>query len=402
MSLDQSAKRIIKCLKDHGYEAYYVGGCVRDRLLGITSSDIDIATSAPSRIVQSLFPKTIPVGIKFGIIVVVDEGHNFEVATFRKDLDYIDGRHPEHVEHSTIEEDVKRRDFTINGLYFDPLEDKLIDLIHGKKDLNDKLIKAIGDPKKRFEEDHLRMIRACRYAACLNFSIEPATKEAIRQMAPICHEGVSIERIIQELDKMHTKGFLSQGLFLLDELLLLKAIFPTLSYQDENTLKKRFLQISELSKNTPLVFALCILFDLKNEKEVEHLCKQFKLSNEALKMGSSFVEFKKHLTLTNIKMATLLSLPYSQDLISSQSTYEKNKEEFLHLIHMKKQELKPVIERLIHKDPIITASDLEKLNVKKGPVYKKLLDDAMSYFANHPSMTKEQVLEHICLFIPKE
>lgn len=402
MSLEQSAKHIIKTLKDHGYKAYYVGGCVRDRLLGITSSDIDIATSAPSKIVQSLFPKTIPVGIKFGIIVVVEGGHNFEVATFRKDLDYIDGRHPEHVEQSTIEEDVQRRDFTINGLYFDPIEEKLLDLIQGKKDLNDKIIKAIGDPKKRFEEDHLRMIRACRYAACLNFTIEPKTKEAIIQMAPICHEGVSIERIIQELDKTHSKGCLSPGLFLLDDLMLLKSIFPTLSYQDHSTLKKRFLQIGELSKNTPLIFALCILFDLKNEQEVEHLCKHFKLSNEALKLGLSFVEFKNYKSLKNIELAKLMSLPYCQDLLQAQSTYEENKEEFVNLIQKKKRDLKPVIERLIDKNPILTASDLEKLNIKKGPIYKKLLDDAMSYFADHPSMNKDQVLEQIKLFIPKE
>jgi poly(A) polymerase len=401
MSLESCAKFIIETLKHHGYEAFYVGGCVRDQLLGVHFSDIDIATSAPSKIVQSLFKKTIPVGIKFGIIVVVEDGFNFEVATFRKDKDYIDGRHPEEVEIATLEEDVTRRDFTINGLYFDPLENKLYDFIEGKKDLNNKLIKAIGDPLKRFEEDHLRMIRACRYAACLNFFIEEKTKEAIIKMAPICHEGVSIERIIQELEKMHAKGCLHRGLKLMHELHVLKAIFPALSFDSDQALEAKFQKIGELKKDIPLIFPLFILFNLKTKSEIENLCNKFKLSNEALKLALSALEFKSYRSLKNIDLARLFSLPYFEQLQNFEVLFVEDKQAFLNFICEKQKQLKPVIHCFISKEPVVKAKDLESFNIPKGPIYKKLLDTAMSYYADHPSFSKEKILEHIMSFIPK-
>lgn len=395
MSLEKGAKFIVETLKKHNYEAYFVGGCVRDRLLGIHSSDIDIATSAPSKVIQTLFKKTIPVGIKFGIIVVVEQGHNFEVATFRKDKDYIDGRRPEGIEQATLQEDVKRRDFTINGLYFDPIEEKFYDFVGGKKDLNDKLIKAIGDPIKRFEEDHLRMIRACRYGAYLNFNIEASTQEAIIKMAPICHEGVSIERIVQELEKMHIKGCLSQGLLLMHKLQLLKPLFPLLNTACDATINERCQKIKKIKKETPLIFPFLILFDLKTKPELENFCKKFKLSYEALKMGLSAVEFKDYKTLSNIAIAKLFSLPYFKHLEHFEKACINDEKEFVNFIHKKIHALKPVTEMLINNDMIVKATDLEQLNMPKGPLYKQRLDQAMSYFADHPTFTKEQVLDYL-------
>lgn len=402
MSLDKTAQSIIKTLKTHGYQAYYVGGCVRDRLLGLDSSDIDIATSAPSNIVQAIFKKTIPVGIKFGIIVVVENGYNFEVATFRKDKDYIDGRHPENIEQATLEEDVQRRDFTINGLYFDPLEEKLLDFVEGKKDLQNKLIKAIGDPLKRFEEDHLRMIRACRYAASLGFCIESKTKQAIIKMAPLCHEGISIERIIQELEKMHSKGVLKQGLELMDELFLLKSIFPSLHNEIDSSLKKRFEKIGALKKDSCLIFPLSILFDLKSQYQAQQLCLSFKLSNESLKMSLHLIQMQNYKVLQNIDLAKLLSLPYFEQIQDVQACYEDDKSLFIEFIQTKKEELAPVIRCLINKTPIITASDLEIFKIPKGPLYKKLLDEAMGYYADHPQFSKQQILNHLHSLIPQE
>lgn len=402
MTLETAAKHIISTLKKAGYEAYFVGGCVRDRLLGLSVSDIDIATSCQSKTIQNLFPKTIPVGIKFGIIVVVESGYNFEVATFRKDKDYVDGRHPEGIESTTLEEDVKRRDFTINGLYFDPIEEKFYDFVNGKKDLNDKILKAIGDPLKRFEEDHLRMIRACRYAACLNFTIEPITKKAIIQMAPICSEGVSIERIIQELEKMHQKGCLMQGLSLMHELTLLKSIFPNLSFESDKDLKEKLQKISHVSKKAPLIFPLSILFDLKCKLDVDTLCKKFKLSNEAQKIGYSICEFKNFNNLKNIDLARLFGLEYADHLFKLVASYQSDPDSFLDYMKTKKQTLKPATLCIVNKTPILSARDLDCLHVPKGPIYKKLLDEAMSYYADHPQSSQQEVLEHIKNIMPRE
>lgn len=393
MNIENSARFIIQTLKEHGHEAYYVGGCVRDGLLGLALSDIDIATSATSLEIQSLFEKTIPVGIKFGIIVVVKDGFNFEVATFRKDKDYVDGRHPEGVERATLEEDVKRRDFTVNGLYFDPITETIYDFVDGQKDLKQKVLKAIGEPQKRFEEDHLRMIRACRYAACLGLTIEPKTRQAIITMASICHEGVSIERIVQELEKMHSKGFLKQGLEKMHELMLLFSIFPQLKLLSDLDFKLD--QIGKLNLEIPLIFPLCILFGINDHTSAETFCRYLKLSNDAIKMAQAFVDLKDYRNLKNIELAKLLTLPYFDQALDAVATFEPQAETCFSFINQKQGMLEPVVLRLIQKSPIVSSEDLIALNIPKGPLFKKWLDEAMSYFADHPSLDKKAVLDHI-------
>ena len=158
---------IIKRLRDEGYESYLAGGCVRDMLLGKTPQDYDITTSAKPDDIVKIFSKTVPLGAQFGVILVMVEGQPFEVASFRHDGLYLDGRRPTHVRYGSLQEDIFRRDFTINGMVYDPIADRLIDLVGGRVDLESKLIRAIGSPHFRFEEDRLRMVRAVRFAASL-------------------------------------------------------------------------------------------------------------------------------------------------------------------------------------------------------------------------------------------
>jgi poly(A) polymerase len=228
MTAKQNAIEIVKTLKKHGYEAYFAGGCVRDMVMNKESSDYDIATSALPQDVIRVFDKTFPVGVQYGVVIVVKEGHNFEVATFRTEGSYSDGRHPDFVAFSTPENDVKRRDFTINGLLYDPLEDKILDFVDGQKDIQEGVIRTVGNPFERFTEDKLRMIRAVRFACRFNFPIHSDTRNAISQLAGKIH-AVSAERIREELEKILTGPNPHIGFKLLDELRLLQEILPEVS-----------------------------------------------------------------------------------------------------------------------------------------------------------------------------
>jgi poly(A) polymerase len=202
---------IIDRLRAAGFIAYLAGGCVRDRLLGIEAKDHDIATDARPEIVQRLFDNTVPVGAHFGVIVVVIDDDYFEVATFRADAAYHDGRRPSAVRFGTIEEDARRRDFTIGGMYYDPAHDRVIDLVGGRRDLRAGIIRAIGDPALRFAEDHLRLLRAVRFSARLGFTIEPATWRAM-QLHARSVVLTAAERVGEELVKILTQGGAARGL----------------------------------------------------------------------------------------------------------------------------------------------------------------------------------------------
>ena len=188
-------------LQGAGFAAFWVGGCVRDFLLGREPQDFDIATDAKPEQVEKLFRKTIPVGKKFGVIIVVERGQQFQVATFRAEADYRDGRHPGTIVFANAEADALRRDFTVNGLFYDPLTQKIHDWVGGEKDLRAKIIRTIGNPEERFGEDHLRMLRAVRFAARLGFEIEPETFAAIQTLAPKI-KLISAERVRDELIKL--------------------------------------------------------------------------------------------------------------------------------------------------------------------------------------------------------
>ena len=219
------ATELVRRLRAAGHEAYLAGGCVRDRLLGREPLDYDIATSAPPETVQALFPRTVPVGAQFGVVLVIADGMPVEVATFRSDAAYVDGRRPSAVHFGSAREDARRRDFTINALFLDPLTGEVVDFVGGQADLRAGIIRAIGDPRARIAEDRLRMLRAVRLAARLGFTIEPATLEAIRAAASTVTD-MAAERIGDEIVKILTEGAARRGFELLAATSLLATVLP--------------------------------------------------------------------------------------------------------------------------------------------------------------------------------
>ena len=245
----QHATEIVRTLRVHGHQAYLAGGCVRDLLLGREPSDYDVATDASPQQVMNIFPQTFAVGAQFGVVLVPDneDGETgtlarqgphspadrkstvVEVATFRSDIGYSDGRHPDEVRFSKDpREDVQRRDFTINGMVLDPVTGEVLDYVGGRADLTAGIVRAIGDPERRFAEDKLRMLRAVRFAARFEYTIDAATFAAIQNLAAQIHQ-VSRERMREELTKMLTEGRASRAFQLLDESKLLPQVLPEIS-----------------------------------------------------------------------------------------------------------------------------------------------------------------------------
>lgn len=228
MTRREKAVTVVERLRASGHEAYFAGGSVRDALLGKTPQDYDIATAARPEEIQKIFSRTVEVGAQFGVVLVIHEGESFEVATFRYDGPYLDGRRPSEVRFAGMTEDILRRDFTVNGMMYDPIEDRVIDLVGGKADLDRRLIRAIGDPRARFREDRLRMIRAARFAASLGFTIEEDTFKAIEAEASSIAQ-VSWERIGEEITRILTEGGARRGFEILDASGLLAAILPEIT-----------------------------------------------------------------------------------------------------------------------------------------------------------------------------
>ena len=224
--LYEVAKEVVSILRAKGYSAFCVGGCARDTFMDIAPYEYDITTSATPEAVTEIFPHTVPIGASFGVILVLVGEYQFEVATFRKDESYSDGRHPDKVTYSSdVEEDVLRRDFTINGMLYDPLQEVLLDYTGGMDDIRAGVVRAIGEPYERFSEDKLRMMRAVRFCARYGFEIEKSTYDAIVELAPLISQ-VSGERIRDELVKIISQDNPGSGLMLLSETGLLRYILP--------------------------------------------------------------------------------------------------------------------------------------------------------------------------------
>jgi poly(A) polymerase len=219
---------IVQRLQQAGHQAVFAGGCVRDGLLGHEPADYDIATSARPEQVEALFENTIPLGRQFGIVLVPGGQHHFEVATFRKDEGYLDGRRPVAVLFTDIETDARRRDFTINAVFEDPVSGRILDFVGGRDDLAAGIVRAVGDPRERFAEDHLRLLRAVRFSARFGFPIERTTRDAIIEAAATIAR-VSAERIGEEVLRMLTEGRARRAFELLDETGLLPHVLPEIA-----------------------------------------------------------------------------------------------------------------------------------------------------------------------------
>jgi tRNA nucleotidyltransferase/poly(A) polymerase len=258
----QFAVDVVRTLRAAGAQALWAGGCVRDGLLGIEPKDYDVATDATPERVREIFGKrrTLAIGASFGVVTVLGprQAGQLDVATFRRDVSYTDGRHPDQVVFSTPEEDAQRRDFTINGLFFDPLEEKVIDYVGGQEDLQKKILRAIGDANFRFEEDKLRMLRAVRFAAAYGLSIDTATMAAVREQAPEL-KVVSAERIAAELRRILTHASRERGVELLRESQLMPVILPESSaIVEEDTKWQRLRAILRRLESPSFAVALAV------------------------------------------------------------------------------------------------------------------------------------------------
>ncbi|HEX2578956.1 MAG TPA: CCA tRNA nucleotidyltransferase [Rhabdochlamydiaceae bacterium] len=386
MDSRQIGASIVKKLHEAGFIAYFAGGWVRDFILQKPSDDIDIASSATVEEVQRLFPKTIPVGVAFGIVIVVQDGHQFEIASFRKDRGYIDGRRPTGIDPASPEEDAQRRDFTINGMFYDPIQDKIFDFVDGMKDLKKGIIRAIGDPKARFTEDRLRMMRAVRYSTRFNFPIESDTLQAILAQAETLLPSVAMERIWQEFKKMSQFSHFDTGLLTLHQLKLLPTIFPQLKPVSTEEIQKRVSCIEHFPKNCPTIAELLELFPNSSLQDLLNLCDYLKLSNA----DKEFVEFYSHaqrlLMLPDKWKEKLEPLEWARFYANSHSPLvleiiaahfsKADKENFLHNHLLHQQLLQQAILRIRTQSPIVRAEHLMAEGVAPGKKMGQLLQEA--------------------------
>ena len=270
--------RVLRRLRAAGHQAYFAGGCVRDMLLGLRSSDYDIATDATPQQVRKLFAHVLLVGAKFGVAMVIHDKRKVEVTTFRSDLAYADGRRPVGVVFSSPREDALRRDFTINGMFYDPVAREVIDYVGGRKDLKWRTIRTIGDPDERFGEDYLRLIRAVRFAVRLDFTIEPFTAVAISRHAGKI-ASISGERIFEELTKMLQRSSAGAAMRKLDELGLACAILPEM-FASPAVWQVAVERLELVQKRRDLPLSLGALLVGLSEKQIIAITRRWGASNE--------------------------------------------------------------------------------------------------------------------------
>lgn len=406
-----NAVKIVQRLRDHGHQAYLVGGCVRDLLLGRRPKDYDVATSARPEEIISLFQKTIPVGAQFGVIIVRLGGKNYEVATFRRDLQYSDGRHPDGVQFTTPERDARRRDFTINGLFYDPVKNQVIDFVGGKSDLKAGVIRAIGNPAARFKEDKLRMLRAVRFSARFGYPIEERTGRAIKRHAKEILE-VSAERIRDELTQILLEERPALGLRLMDEYGLLAAILPEVAamkgvaqppeFHPEGDVFEHTLLMLELMKKArkrgpelalavlfhdvgkPPTFEIADRIRFNNHPVIgaemtEQLLRRLRFSSETVKTVSDlvsvhlkFMDLKKMRPSTLKRFLRVENFGLHLELHRLDCLGSHGKLDNYRLAKTKLRELSR--EKEILRPPrLLTGHDLIALGLAPGPLFKKLL-----------------------------
>lgn len=395
------ARTIVETLAKAGFIAYYAGGWVRDLLLNHPSDDIDIATNAPPETIQALFPHTVPVGIAFGIILIIIDGRQYEVATFRQDLDYKDGRRPSRIEFTTAVEDAKRRDFTINGMFYDPLKDEVLDYVNGKADLKAKLIRAIGDPHERIKEDRLRMIRAIRLACRFGFEIEEKTEAAIRFHAKELFPAVAIERVWQEFTKSHDFGKLRPTLLMLHDFGILEVIFPELKGTSLNELETRISPIKDYPAAAPTIASLLPLFSDNTLQKRLGLCKRLKASN----LDQQFVAFLTHANefvhlerpIEWVEWAYFYANAFAPICLQILAAHLEARKRTVFLQHHEEQMqmLELSIQRIKTQDPVVKSNDLMAHGIRPGVGMGKLLTEAERIAINEQLHNPDPIIERL-------
>jgi len=399
MEIKEKAISIIKKLMKEGYIAYFAGGCVRDDLMGHPSYDIDIATNAPPSKILDLFSHTIPVGLAFGVIIVVIEGDAFEVSTFRRDILYLNGRKPESIELSTPEEDAIRRDFTINGLFYDPIEEIIYDYVGGREDIIKGVIRTIGSPSERFFEDRLRMIRAVRFSNRFQFYIEPETEEGIKENAEFLFPAVAIERVWQEFNKMIGQGRFCKALIDLHRLGLLQVIFPDLKDVHLNTIKHYTECFKFFPKETPAIIYLMELFPRFNLDDFLDLCVYLKLSVVESKMVAFHYRYRNLISnsekMQKQDLVHFYAHPQSQLLIGVQAARLMRNEakNFLEQHERQRKYFLTHILRIQEKRPLVNGSLLSEYGIIEGKKMGALLKEAEMLAIENDLNSKESIIE---------
>lgn len=432
--MEAEATEIVRILREAGHIAYFAGGCVRDRLLGKEPVDFDIATDATPERVQELFPRTVPVGAQFGVILVVSQGEEYQVATFRADGAYIDGRHPEGVVYTTAEGDASRRDFTINGLFYDPIDQRVLDYVGGEADLQRRLLRAIGEPRKRLEEDRLRILRGVRFGATLAFDIEPATWEAICEYAPRIHD-VSAERIREELVKIFLSPRRVAGWDLLDASGLLGELLPEVTamkgcdqppefHPEGDVFVHTRIMLDMLPEEVSLPLVFGVLFhdigkvptrqidptgrirfnghETVSARMTDAIMRRLKFSNDEIEATIEIVQhhmaFKDVQNMRVARLKRFMARPTFPDELELHRVDCQSSHGMLdnyHFLQAKEEEFanEPLIPQ-----PLINGRDLIDLGWTPGPVFKQVLEavetlqlegqltsreDALAWVRNH-------------------
>jgi poly(A) polymerase len=377
MTNRQAAIKIIKRLQQSGFQALLAGGCVRDMLLGRRAKDYDVATNARPKEVIRLFKRTLKVGAQFGVVIVLIEGQQVEVATFRTETDYADGRHPGSVEFTTAAEDASRRDFTINGMFYDPVKKEVIDYVDGQHDLKNRIIRTIGKPAERFGEDYLRMLRAVRFSTQLGFSIESSTWSAVCSKAKRIAK-ISGERIAMELEGILIHPNRATGASMLVDSGLAKVVFPGFTGEQAKSAIKI---LSQLRKKVDFALALACFFAGCETDFAIRSCRILKLSRNHNKHIKFLLANRDRLLNDQMSLAELkkiLAQPYFWDLYEMQKAIQKAKDNgrksITALIALRKR-INELGDVELQPQPLLDGHDLIKLGAVPGPALGQLSEE---------------------------
>ncbi len=405
---------VVLKLRDNQFTAYWAGGCVRDFLLGHDPHDYDVATDAQPQVVRKLFPKSVAVGAQFGVIEVLgsEPGIHVQVATFRSDGAYTDGRHPDSVRFGTPQADAQRRDFTINGLFYDPIKEEVIDYVNGRADLQQQVIRAIGNPADRICEDKLRMLRAVRFVSRLGFDLDPVTRQAIAQMHDQINQ-VSAERITDELKKMLSHPHRTKALVLLANTRLLKMLLPEFGWEKDSYSSSDFLLVSCLPASTSFILAwAAFLLDaerlhyagergvagavVSRSDYIDDLAWRFRLSNDEkhqlawLLSHNDRLDCAHQLALADLK--PLLAHPGRIELFAlHEARYAASGGDRSGLDYALDRTRQWSTDDL---DPavLVNGQDVAALGVRHGPAFKTLLEQVRRAQLNEEVTTRNQAL----------
>jgi poly(A) polymerase len=373
MTNKQAAIQIIRRLQRKGYQSLLAGGCVRDMLLGRRAKDYDVATEARPEDVIKLFRRTLKVGAKFGVVVVLIDGQQVEVATFRTEADYADGRHPASVEFAGAAEDASRRDFTINGMFYDPLKKQTIDYVNGQIDLEREIVRTIGRPQERFAEDYLRMLRAVRFSTQLGFAIEPATWKAVCSNSKDITK-ISGERIAIELEGILVSPNRCAGASMLIESRLAEAIFPGFAGE-----RARFAVsvLGYLRRKVDFALAMAAFFAGCETEFALEKYEVLKLSRTQTKHIKFLLANRAKLLNARMSLAELKKIlvePYFEDLFELQAAIQKaegGRKGMAPLIRLRRR-IKALGDVELRPRPLLNGHDLIRLGAVPGPALGQL------------------------------